>query len=96
MGQRDWIVLIASSILGIALGHAFLYSSVKRLGAAVTSGAQTTTPFFTAFLAALMLEETMSAMSWTGGITMVAGALTLIVAQSQLPQTPATKTKNHA
>lgn len=82
--QRDWIVLVGSSILGIALGHAFLYSSVRRLGAAVTSGAQTTTPFFTAFLAAIMLGESMSGMAWIGGVTMVAGALTLILAQNQL------------
>ena len=42
-----WLVILASSVVGITLGHYFLYSAVPRLGAAVTSGAQTLTPFAT-------------------------------------------------
>ncbi len=36
--SMNWLALVASSILGIALGHFFLYSAVSRLGAAVTAG----------------------------------------------------------
>ena len=37
VSTTDWGIIVASSVLGIALGHYFLYSAVSRLGAAVTS-----------------------------------------------------------
>lgn len=76
-----WLVLIISSILGIALGHSFLYAAVKRLGAAVSSGLLTGTPFITILLAALILGETMTALQWIAGIAMVAGAVFLLRSQ---------------
>ena len=54
---QNWGLLVISAILGIALGHHFLYSAVTRLGAAVTSGAQTLAPFLTILLAATFLGE---------------------------------------
>jgi drug/metabolite transporter (DMT)-like permease len=80
----NWLLLVMSAILGIALGHHFLYSAVTRLGAAVTSGAQTLAPFLTILLAATFLGESMSAVEWFGGILMVIGAGMLLVAQNQL------------
>ncbi len=82
--SQDWMVLIGSSVLGIALGHFFLYSAVSRLGAAVTSGAQTLTPFPTMLLAGWFLHEQMTGLEWTAGLTMVAGAAVLLVAQNQI------------
>ena len=84
LDKRDWGVLTASSILGIALGHAFLYASIKRLGAAVTSGAQTLTPFVTAVLASAFLAESMSLVGWCGGTAMAAGAIVLLMAQTNV------------
>jgi drug/metabolite transporter (DMT)-like permease len=82
--KTHWIILMASSLLGIALGHAFLYSAIKRLGAAVTSGAQTLTPLVTAVLASLFLAESMSPPAWWGGIAMVIGALCMLAAQNRV------------
>jgi drug/metabolite transporter (DMT)-like permease len=82
--KPDWVIVAASSILGIALGHVFLYASVKRLGAAITSGAQTLTPFVTAALAWAILGESLSAVGWCGGVGMVVGATVLLMAQNQL------------
>ncbi len=84
VSQMDWLVLVASSVLGIALGHYFLYAAVSRLGAAVTSGAQTVTPFLTMLLAAWLLHETMTGLEWCAGLTMVAGAAVLLYAQNLL------------
>jgi drug/metabolite transporter (DMT)-like permease len=81
---RDWWVLVGSSVLGIALGHYFLYNAVTRLGAAITSGAQTLTPFPTMLLAAWLLHETMAGLEWFAGLTMVVGAAVLLVAQNQI------------
>ncbi len=90
----DWVVMVASSVLGIALGHYFLYSAVSRLGAAVTSGAQTLTPFLTMLLATLFLHETMSLLEWCAGLTMVAGAAVLLYAQNLLVSRSAQKTES--
>lgn len=81
---RDWLVLIGSSVLGIALGHYFLYSAVARLGAAISSAAQTLLPFLTALLAARFLGESMSSLEWIAGVTMVVGAAALLDAQNRL------------
>lgn len=81
---RDWLVLIGSSVLGIALGHYFLYSAVVRLGAAISSAAQTLIPFLTVLLASRFLGESMSSLEWIAGVTMVAGAAALLDAQNRL------------
>lgn len=84
LSAHDWQVLAIASVLGIALGHFFLYSAVSRLGAAVTSGAQTLIPFPTMLLAYLILGESMTGLEWVAGLTMVVGAAVLLVAQNQL------------
>lgn len=45
LATLGWCQLVASSILGIALGHFFLYVAVGRLGAAITSGVGAIGPF---------------------------------------------------
>lgn len=85
---RDWWVLVGSSILGIALGHYFLYAAVARLGAAVTSAAQTPAPFLTMLLAAWFLGESMTRLEWGAGVAMVCGAALLLHAQNRLAATP--------
>lgn len=76
----DWLVILASSVVGITLGHYFLYSAVPLLGAAVSSGAQTLTPFATIVLAMWFLGEALNALEWFAGLLMVAGAAILILA----------------
>ncbi len=84
LSGQNWALLVISSILGIALGHHFLYSAVTRLGAAVTSGAQTLAPFLTMLLAATFLGERMSPLEWCGGVMMIVGAAQLLYAQNLL------------
>jgi drug/metabolite transporter (DMT)-like permease len=78
---HEWISLVASSLLGIALGHFFLYTAVQRLGAAVTAGVQSITPFVTVAIAYLLLGESMTTATWIAGIVIVAGAVALLSAQ---------------
>ena len=80
----DWLVILASSVVGITLGHYFLYSAVPLLGAAVTSGAQTLTPFATIVLATWLLRESMTAVEWIAGLMMVVGAAILILAHYRI------------
>lgn len=84
----DWCLILASSVVGITLGHYFLYSAVPILGAAVTSGAQTLTPFATIVLAAWFLGESLNVVEWFAGLMMVLGAAVLILAHYQISTRP--------
>jgi drug/metabolite transporter (DMT)-like permease len=81
LSSGDWTALIGSSLLGIAMGHFFLYTAVQRLGAAVTSGVQSITPFLTVAMAFVFLGESMTTAKWVAGIVIVAGAAVLLSAQ---------------
>lgn len=81
---RDWGLIVLSSITGITLGHYFLYAAVPRLGAAITSAAQTLTPFVTMVLAVWFLGESLTTLEWEAGLAMVAGAAVLLWAQYRL------------
>lgn len=90
LAPLGWCQLVASSILGIAFGHFFLYAALGRLGAAITSGVQAITPLVTVALAIIFLGESMTASQWVAGIAMVIGAVVLlrtqqvVVAQTRL------------
>ncbi len=78
MAALSWMALTVSSLLGIALGHVFMYVAVHRVGTAITSAVQSATPFATAVMAAALLQETMSLRQWAAGLTMIAGATVLL------------------
>jgi drug/metabolite transporter (DMT)-like permease len=73
-----WTLLVVASILGIALGHVFLYTAVQRLGASIASAAQMVTPLTTVLIAAVVLGEKMGVTQWLGGLTMLIGAAVLL------------------
>jgi drug/metabolite transporter (DMT)-like permease len=75
---QAWAALVVSSVLGIAMGHFFLYAAIKRVGAAITSGVQSVTPFLTVGFAYLFLGESMTASKWLAGTIMVVGAAVLL------------------
>lgn len=79
-----WAMLLGSALLGIALGHVFLYGAIARYGASIATAAQTVTPFVTILLAWLFLGEQMNAAQWPAGIAMVAGTIFLMRSRQQL------------
>lgn len=81
-----WTELVVSSFLGVALGHILLYTGIRRIGASVASGVQSVTPFVTATLGAIFLNEALTGPEWSAGIAMVIGGLILLSAQSVLPR----------
>ena len=78
---QSGILLVVSSVLGVALGHFFLYTAVQRLGAALPACVGSISPFLTATLAFLFLGETLSRTQWAAGFTMVLGAIVLLANQ---------------
>jgi len=78
---RSWLVLVASALLGVALGHIFMYSAIRRLGAALTSSIQSLSPFLTAIFASLFLSERMTVREWSAGLGLAIGACILVRTQ---------------
>ena len=76
----SWILLVISSVLGIATAHTLLYTAVHRLGASVTAGIQNLTPLVTALLAILFLHERLSGIQWSGGLMILLGSAWLLQA----------------
>ena len=78
LSPRTATLLVASSVLGIAMGHILMYASIQRLGASITTSCQSLMPFVTAVTAYLVLGEMLTARQWLGGIVMVVGATVLL------------------
>lgn len=78
MPTSGWAMLVASTLLGIALGHVFLYTAVRQLGAALVSSVQMISPFATAVLGVVLLDETMTPLQWSAGVVMVLGGTLLL------------------
>jgi drug/metabolite transporter (DMT)-like permease len=74
----NWMLLLLSSILGIATAHTLMYTSVLRLGTSLSASVQNLTPFVTVVLALLFLGESLSGMQWIGGLAIVIGVLWLL------------------
>lgn len=84
----SWMLMAASSLLGIALGHIMMYTAVQRLGAAITSCCQTLMPFLTAAIASVILAEALTTGQWLGGSVMVVGAIVLLSLKHEISEKP--------
>ncbi len=74
----SWSLIVASSIMGIGVGHVLVYTAVQRLGASITSSCQSVLPFATVAVASVTLSERLLPQQWIGGVFMIFGALVLL------------------
>lgn len=81
LSLKGWGVMAASSVLGIALAHLFLYTAVQRVGAAISQGVSLVTPFLTFVLAALAHGERLTGPQLAFGAAMVLGGALLLSLQ---------------
>ena len=79
--SKGWLLLFASSIVGIGLGHVFLYVAVQRFGATIATGVQTAQPFVTVIVAMFARGETLNLGQWGAGFGMILGAAALLFSQ---------------
>ena len=84
LSGREWLMVIALSILGIGLGHIMLYTAIVRLGASVTTTCQSAMPFVTAAIASVVLGEQLTPQQWAAGAVIVIGALILLSVKIQI------------
>ncbi len=79
-----WILLVASSLIGIALSHTFFYIAIQRLGPSIAASAHLVGPFVTLALTRWFFARELSAAEWVSGVAMVAGGGLLLRAQSRV------------
>ncbi len=83
LSMPDWFLLLLSGLIGIAISHVLVYKAIHILGPITASGVQLVSPFLTAMGAALILHEKMGSLQWLGGVLLIAGLLTLVLARSR-------------
>lgn len=80
--QIFWLIM--SAVIGIGIGHSLYYFSIGRLGLAVSSGVVQLQPVTVSIASAVIFHETLSALQWTTGLTAIAGAALMLIAQARL------------
>ncbi len=86
-GLHAWMLLLASSFIGIAISHVSYYASIKRLGVSVSSGIIQLQPIVTALASLVIFDERLNAMQWASGTLGIFGAILMLSVGRQ--QTPA-------
>jgi drug/metabolite transporter (DMT)-like permease len=79
-----FLLLLASAVIGIALGHVFYYISIARLGVAVSSGVIQLQPFLVAIASFGVFGERLSPIQWAFGVVAVGGASAILISQHRL------------
>lgn len=77
----NWLILVLSSLVGIALGHVFYYAAMARLGVAVTNAVVQLAPFFTGVASVIIFDEILTGGQWSSGAALLIGALVLLRAE---------------
>ncbi len=81
LGPWLFVALIVSAIIPIALAHVAYYTSINRLGVALTSGLVQLQPFCVAAVSVPLLGEKLLLPQWIGGAIAVGGAVAMLRAQ---------------
>lgn len=80
----QFILLLLSAVIGIALGHVLYYVSLHRLGVAVSAGVLQLHPFLVSVGSFLLFNEILSPLQWGGGVLAVAGAILMLAIQGRI------------
>lgn len=89
----QFVLLLVSAIIGIALGHVFYYISIARLGVAVSSGVIQLQPFMVSLGQTALGWQSLSLLQWGSGIIAVAGAIVMLTVQGLLTRGDAKRAK---
>lgn len=79
-----WVLLMISSIIGIALAHVCFYAAIAGLGVSISSGCILLMPFYTAAMSYWIYGERFTPAQWASGIFILLGAGVLLFAQQHL------------
>lgn len=69
----DWILMVASGLIGVGLGQSLYYRAVPVIGVATSSSLSFLIPFAASLISWLAFGERLSAIQIVGGVLLVAG-----------------------
>ena len=90
MSGGDFMLLLLSAVIGIALGHVLYYMSIARLGVAVSSGILQLHPFTVGVASYLIFTEVLTTAQWVSGSLAVVGAILMLTVRRRVPRRTAT------
>ena len=80
----QFVLLLVSAVIGIAIGHVLYYTSIARLGVAVSAGVLQLHPFGVAVGSFLLFREILTPAQWISGSIALAGAGLMVAAQARV------------
>jgi drug/metabolite transporter (DMT)-like permease len=84
MGVGPWMVVVFSAITGIALGHVFFYTAIKRIGATIPSLLILVQPLTVFSISSIVFHERLNGLQALFGLVLLAGAALSVWAQEHL------------
>lgn len=82
LSAPQWVTLILSAFIGIAISHVMYYASIRRLGVSVSSGILQLQPILTAAGSMLLFGERLTPLQWISGLVGVGGAIVMLAASA--------------
>ncbi len=83
LNAQQWLLLVASSFIGIGIAHVFYYAAIARLGVAISGGVILLMPFITAVGSFLLYHEKLKFGQWLCGTGALVGAAMMLATQSR-------------
>ncbi len=82
--RSEFLLLLLSAVIGIALGHVLYYMSIARLGVAISTGVLQLFPFMVAVASLFLFGEVLTTAQWISGSVAVAGAILMLSVQGRV------------
>jgi len=87
IGLRQWVCIVVSGILCIALGHVLYYIAIQRIGATIPSLVILAQPFIVLAISYFLFGESLNLLQLLFGGVLLAGSVLAIWAQQHLKKT---------
>jgi drug/metabolite transporter (DMT)-like permease len=87
IGFWQWICVVISAILGLALGHVLYYITIQRIGATIPSLVILAQPFIVLAISYFIFAESLNLFQILFGAVLLTGSVLAIWAQQYLKQT---------
>lgn len=86
LSGKNWLLLIASAVVGIAVTHVALYRALQQIGALSCTGGLNLSPVIALVLAWVFLGETMTSTQYGGAICLLVAVTALLYAQATVKE----------
>lgn len=78
------LLILISSIMGIAIAHVLFYVAMQSIGVAIASTFNLLSAFITAVFSFFLFQEVLNMVQWNAGLLLVLGAILLLWAQERV------------